>query len=743
MSLASRSARWVSLVVGLGVCQLGSAQLADSSAAKTRIEPLKSPQIFAGEFNAWPDLARVERVLNRQPFQSFTSIESLAWLDGSRTLIVGDRSGISAWDVKSQSMIHRLRSDALNYNVALTSRTGNRVITSGDYRKTQIRSWPGLVETPPKQSNAAFNTGFGMRYRGELSPDGKFLAQIVTQRSGDTILRVLDCDSGETIFERKNRQIRSIAWDPQNRFVVVGEHRGTVIFVSMDGELIRRGIALEPREQPTALSMSADGTRLLISTWDFIAVYEIRGRRRVWQHTFKAAGNPERSMNASFSADSTEVIVLVDTQDEGTSLLAMDSITGERKRRQRISTHYDSVMAVSPDGKLVATVGSENNVILRDAHTFAPVAVSESDTDWERTKLVGNRYFRNRLVASPNGQEVLMTGYNRVTLWDVLKGDRAWSVTRPMWFEGATWNRTSEWIVTVTRTNVDPDERPATLQFLDPADGRVFREVELPGARGHSISMLADDRILVTARKHVFLRDSMGKKIWTTSYADNSHNTDMVVSPDEKTVAVVRWKDKMPNAYSNSHVELLDVETGKKLRKLESIASVVRVAFSADGSRLFGSTTNYYRARGRVQLILDEWDVASGKRINNPHIPDDEKYGEDFVRTGTREELWPILDRSPLLTSDNYRLSGKLAMHASHHQLVIARPISSPEEKIDGIQRWSNRLMLWDVEKQKSVGEVVLPGSLWDVVFLRSGKLVTANNNRSLFVIEDLRSSDQ
>lgn len=694
------------------------------------------PQIFDEELKLWPDLKYVERVLNRQPLQAFTTVESIAWAEGSRVLLIGDRSAISAWDVTSGKMLQRLRSDALNYNVALSSRDGSRVITSGDYRQTTIREWPGLTETPPTKRNDAFNTGFGMRYRVALSDDGKYLAQLVTKRSGQGLLRVLDCDSGELLFERENRHIRAMTWDPKNRFLVVGEERGTIIFLTLENELIRRGIKLEPVAKPISLSMSQDGERLMVSTWHSVAVYQIHGRRKVWQRPFKVAGAAPRVMNASFTADGREIIALVHENDIGAHLVAMDSRTGEVRLTQRLSTHYDSVMSLSPDGKLVATVGTENNIILTDARTLKPLVIGDDDTHWPRLHIEGNMIFRNRLFGSPSGEEVLVTGFNRATMWDVHTGDKVWSISGQHWFEGAAWNSTSEWIVAVTRTNVEANKMPATLQFLDPADGRVFREVELPGARGHSVEVLSDDRILVTARKHLFMRNSDGERLWEREFEDEYKNQYIAVSPDESLAAVLRWQIKLDYTPSNSHVELVDLETGKTLRKLESLTSPVEVAFSADGSRVFGSITNHYRKRGVVQTILDQWETATGKRINNPHVPDDPKLGEDYVRRASPAELAEILKRSPFLTNNSNRHTGRLAMHPKRGRFVIARPISHTEENESGIPRWSNRLLLWDAEREQTVREYILPGGIWDVVYLRNNKIVTVNLNRTLFVLD-------
>lgn len=694
------------------------------------------PQVFDDELKLWPDLKHVERVMNRQPLQAFSTIESLAWADGSRTLLVGDRAGIAAWDVKSGKLLHRLRSAALNYNVALTSRDGKRVITSGDYRPTTIRAWPGLKETPPQKNNAAFKLGFCMRYRVALSDDGKYLAQLVSKHSGEAALRLLDCDSGELLFERENRHIRAMTWDPQNRFLVVGEERGTVIFLTLENELIRRGIRLEPVEKPIALSVSPDGNWLMVSTWHSVAMYAIKGRRKVWRRAFNVAGAPVRVMNASFTADGREIIALVHDDDVGSKLLAMDANSGETRVTQRISTHYDSSMALSPDGKLIATVGTENNVILCDARSLKPVVLGDDDSEWDRLNIVGNSIFRNRLFGSPSGEEVLATGFNQATLWDVHTGDKIWSIVGQYWFEGADWNSTAEWIVAVTRTNVDPDRLAATLQFLDPADGRVFREVELPGARGHSVKVLSDDRILVTARKDLFLREPDGTKVWDTTFEDEFNNRVMAVSPDESIAAVVRWRDKSNYTPINSHIKLVDLKTGRTIRQLDAFTSPVQVAFCADGSRVLASTTNHYKQRGEVQMMLDEWDTRTGKRINNSHVPDDPKFGEDYVRASTPEELSAILERSPLLADDNRRLTGQLAMHPKRKQFVIAKPISYQREADEGVPRWSNRLLLWDAERNQSIREFVLPGGIWDVVYLRNKKIVTINNNRTLFVID-------
>ncbi len=225
---------------------LGQAAIAVLGNEIEGAEPADSgPAKFStGKLAAWPDLARVDLVLDRQPFQHSASLKGVQWADGGRTLITSSSNGFFAWDVESQQMLRRFSPQLTMSQMIAMSPDGKKLATIGDNNQPRIYDWPSLdvLFAGPKSSDVRPQALV-------FSPDGKFLAVgFNTLRGNKSIVRVFNCANFEQQYGRYDRRIEALAWAPDSSYLVVAETRGTVIFLSPEGELIRRGIRLEPAE---------------------------------------------------------------------------------------------------------------------------------------------------------------------------------------------------------------------------------------------------------------------------------------------------------------------------------------------------------------------------------------------------------------------------------------------------------------------------------------------------------------
>ncbi len=701
----------------------------------------RTSRLFPAETWSWPDLAQVDVVLNRQPFQHFVALRNVRWLDEGRTLITADRSGVLVWDVASQRLIRRIPAGGLNSNYVAV-RPDGRELAIFDYegQGLHLLAWPSLqVVRQFPQSNGTPETA-------AYSPDGRFLTVSIPHHAKESTLRVLDCQSGQMLLRRIGPSTPAIAWDPASRFFAAGETRGTVIFLTPQGELVRPGIRLDPADPLQSLAISADGKLLAVCTTQSVSVYSVFDRRKLWSLTQEEPHPPgaRRWYNrVSFSADGSQVIARRHRWPGGTSLWACDARTGRELRERALTTSFSDIMELSPDGRVIAYEDRNYGLGLCDAATFEPIVAGRSA--WDRHSISGDRNFPVAARPSPDGQRLLTVGGTALTQWDLNTGKEQWSVQRPDWVRDAAWSGRGDWIAVVRDGNADPGLKSAAVEILDPADGLVVATIALDDERGGPVLVLADDSIAACGQHHAYLFMSSGERLWKTRLCDGHASlSDLAVDADGSTLAVVHkldGGDQMPHSgYSQGSIFLLRAETGQRLRELLCPTTPERVWFSVGSrkrryveKRVVAATNNHPRRRGAVQPLLETWVADTGLRENIETIPDHRAFGEDFVEGA--ELVRALLNDEPLAASNQVIVEGNCGVTADGRLVAIEKPIEPEEYARSEHPRWSGRLLLWEAWLEQPLGTWVLPSGIWDAAVLPDGRIVTLNENGTVFVM--------
>jgi WD40 repeat protein len=532
-----------------------------------------------------------------------------------------------------------------------------------------------------------------------------------------------------------------MAWSPDGKFIAVGESRGIIIFLTPDGQLIRRGIRLDPNAVPQSLAFSPDGNRLAVVCKESIAVYLVSGRKRLWYSgPKKVTARPKMLFrNVFFSSDNSELIVTQYRRHHKQFLLAYSSATGEKLRERFVSTSIPTIMTASPDRQTIAYVAGNFRIAMCKTSTFEPLI--ESSSEWNEDLISGDRNFPVDLSASPDGRRLLVVGANAVVLWDINSGKQIWSRKWKSWICEAVWAPHGKWITMVRGADPDDDVATAAVLTLEPTTGNTLKEFPLDGRSSGPVVGLSGDRVVACDSQSAYLYSGTGERLWKRTLVDgHTELCNIAIDPSGKLLGIVRrlsGASNMPDLeYSQGSIFLLDLAMGYQRLELLSTTTPQTIAFSPDGLKLIASTTNHPRRRGSLQALVQSWDVATGKIEDNSSIPN-EGQTDYVVRL---EDACKLATEYALVSSSQLIVYGIMAVSPDRRRVLIQKPIEYTEPEYtepehDSVPIWPTRLVLWDLIENREVMRWIFPGGLWDCAILPDGRMATLNRNGTIFVL--------
>ncbi len=395
----------------------GTVRLWDVS-SKSEIATLRGHQSWVLEVAFSPDgrslasagtdysVAKLWDVMSRretatfQTNQSFTA--AVAFSPDGRLIATAGSDGVQLRDVTSGRETATLRGHEGRVESLAFAPDGRILASAGDDGTVRLWDVSSGSETFTLRQN-------GRIWTVAFSPDGAVLASTGL----DGAVRLWDPKTGRqtAIFRGHQLEVYSVAFAPDGRILASAGGDGTVrlwdvqtgqAFASAGGTV----------SDPWSLALSTDGHSLAAINGDgMVRMWDVASGRRIAKPLRHQVRSETYSGTVAFSPAGNALATASSTGD-GTVRL-WDVATSRETAVLRGHRGGVNRVAFSPDGRLMASVGTDGTIRLWDVSTSREVARLSGHTGWVMT-----------VAFSPDGRLIASGGDDgTVRLWDVASGN--------------------------------------------------------------------------------------------------------------------------------------------------------------------------------------------------------------------------------------------------------------------------------------------------------------------------------
>lgn len=248
-----------------------------------------------------------------------------------------------------------------------------------------------------------------------LSPDGKVL--VCGLSSG---CKILETATGRELATINQPVLQAAAVSPSGNVLATGNFNSIRLWDATTGKAL--AVVAEGTKNVARITFSPDGKQIATAEADGLRLWDTATGREI--HRLPAGKAAERVVSGvAFSPDGK---VIASAEGPERTVKIWDVVTG--REQTALAGHKAGILdvAISPDGKRLASAGSDGQVKLWDLATKG-----------EKETLKWQTNGRHSLAFSPDGRILATTGRdtNDVMLWDVQTGKdlQVLKHTRQVW----------------------------------------------------------------------------------------------------------------------------------------------------------------------------------------------------------------------------------------------------------------------------------------------------------------------
>ncbi|QEG33604.1 M56 family metallopeptidase [Bythopirellula goksoeyrii] len=501
-----------------------------------------------------------------------------AFLPDNETFVVGtDDNTVRFWDARSGKMVDELDFGEDRFVTFCLSHDGNRLATlSRSHRPNPLnrKDKENLIIWDSHSRQSIKRISWTEEGRGistlAFSPSGESIA--AAARDGTVSLWEIESGIEEIKQETiKGGEIESMVFSPSGEVIAVASQFGVKLFNLWTKENGRPLPGLPHGGQ--VVEFSPDGAMLAVgSDYNFAAsLYDVQSGELLRQLHGKRKDYYREQL--CFSSDGSTLIV---PAREAHAVEFFDVESGELQNSLDAGIIQPRAVTISPDGKLLACVGSEDAIVVWDFETGETLSDS----------FIGHEEDPHELLFNRDGQE-LITGSvdGSIRIWDAATGRQIRRLSHEHWVAGLALSPDDKWILSCSL-----DE---TVRLWDFATGK--ERYRLPGhgrVGGNSTTAVA------------FSAD--GKKFYSFGI------------------------DLFLRAYSTKTGRILEEfairPSGMKIAENEAGTVKERIGdpFSEEqiDQAILSSGTSLLAVSGRRKSIIYFFDTKTGQEVNTFHAQD-------------------------------------------------------------------------------------------------------------------------